>query len=66
MAAWSSEDVIQQEMEAYDDLPPSVRKFLAEHKHNVPAARLLEVYNSFGNSEDRLWDWINSIRILAK
>lgn len=66
MATWTPEDVICQEMAAYDDLPPTVRKFLAEHKSNVPAIRVFEVYEQNGYDEEKLWKWIRSIRILSK
>ena len=66
MAIWTPEDVIHEEMAAYDDLPVSVRKFLAYHNANIPATRLLEVYIEKGYDEEALWKWIRQIKILHK
>lgn len=62
----SNQQEIDRDMEAYDQLPKSVREYLANHKSNVPAHRFLQVLENYGYDEQSLWAWVRSISILNK
>ena len=65
-SASKTEDIFQQEMEAYDALPQSVRLFIVNHKLNLPATDIYQKYEEMKFNEKQLWNWLNSARIVPE